>query len=193
MIRIGDTVVSDELLTERFVCDLGRCKGACCVEGESGAPLQRDELETMKAVYPKVRPYMTPEGIRAVETQGVYTVDGDGDDVTPLIGDKGACAYAVMDGEVASCAIERAHRDGKIDFKKPVSCHLYPVRITPYRQYDAVNYHSWSVCAPACELGQALKVPVYKFVKEALVRKYGRKWFGELKRLADNMQKKKVS
>jgi hypothetical protein len=180
MVKIGRTVVSDDVIEKRFVCDLGRCHGACCVEGESGAPLGAGEPEKLAEIYPVVKPYMTAEGIRAVETQGVYTVDSDGDDVTPLIGDRGACAFVVMEGGIAACAIEKAFRDGRIDFQKPVSCHLYPVRITPYKQYDAVNYHAWDICKPACKLGDKLKVPVYRFVKDALVRKYGAAWYDAL-------------
>ncbi len=193
MIRIDRTVVSDDVIEEQFVCDLARCKGACCVEGESGAPLESGEPETLASIYPAVEPYMTVEGRAAVASQGVYTVDSDGDDVTPLIAERGACAYAVFRDGVAACAIEHAYRDGVTGFQKPVSCHLYPVRITPYKQYDAVNYHAWGICKPACRLGAKLKVPVYRFLKEALQRKYGKAWYDKLCRVVATSEKKPAS
>jgi hypothetical protein len=180
MLPVGNTLVSEAVISAKFVCDLKRCKGACCVEGESGAPLEKEELKKLESVYPHVKPYLTAEGIAALEEKGLYLIDDDGDYVTPLIGNGGACAFTVYENGIAACGIEKAFNDGKIDFRKPVSCHLYPVRITQYKNYDAVNYHEWEICAPACKLGKQLKIPVYKFVKDALIRKYGEKWYQEL-------------
>jgi hypothetical protein len=180
MIPIGKTLVSDEVISNRFVCDLKKCKGACCIEGESGAPLEKEELKLIEESYPAVKPFLTADGIKAIEEKGLYLIDDDGDFVTPLIGEGGACAFTVFENGIAACGIEKAYNEGKISFRKPVSCHLYPVRITAYKNYDAVNYHEWEICSPACKLGKKLSVPVFRFVKDALIRKYGQAWYDEL-------------
>lgn len=180
MIAIENTLVSEDLLEKKFVCDLNACKGACCVEGDSGAPLEENEAHILEEIFDDIKPYMRPEGITAVEEQGKYTVDVDGDLVTPLVKGK-ECAYVYFDeNNTALCAIEKAYKEGKINFQKPVSCHLYPVRITNYKEYDAVNYHAWDICKPACKCGSKLNIPVYKFVKTALIRKYGEDWYKQL-------------
>jgi hypothetical protein len=159
---------------------LKKCKGACCIEGDAGAPLAEDELPVLKKIYKKVKPYMTAKGIAAVEEQGHYVVDEDGEYSTPII--KGReCAYALYDDKgILKCAIEQAYYDGKVSFKKPISCHLYPIRITKYEEFDAINYERWHICNPACKHGKELGVPVYKFLKEPLIRKYGEEWYNEL-------------
>jgi hypothetical protein len=180
LIAIENTLVSEDLLEKKFVCDLNACKGACCVEGDSGAPLEENEAHILEEIFDDIKPYMRPEGITAVEEQGKYTVDVDGDLVTPLVKGK-ECAYVYFDeNNTALCAIEKAYKEGKINFQKPVSCHLYPVRITNYKEYDAVNYHAWDICKPACKCGSKLNIPVYKFVKTALIRKYGEDWYKQL-------------
>lgn len=180
MITIGKTVISDDVADKFFVCDLQKCKGACCVEGDAGAPLSEDELPILDKIFKKVKPYLTEEGKAAIEEQGKYVVDEDGEYSTPII--KGReCAYALYDQKgILKCAIEMAYYDGKVDFKKPISCHLYPIRITKYEEYDAVNYERWHICNAACRNGKELGVPVYKFLKEPLIRKYGEKWYNEL-------------
>lgn len=183
MIPIGKTLVSDEVISNRFVCDLKKCKGACCIEGESGAPLEKEELKLIEESYPAVKPFLTADGIKAIEEKGLYLIDDDGDFVTPLIGEGGACAFTVFENGIAACGIEKAYNEGKISFRKPVSCHLYPVRITAYKNYDAVNYHEWEICSPACKLGKKLSVPVFRFVKDALIRKYGQAWYDELEQM----------
>jgi len=184
MIAIDNTLVSEDLLQKKFVCDLEACKGACCVQGESGAPLEKEEIPLMQEVYEKVKPYMTKEGIKSVDKQGVFVIDEDNDYTTPLI--NGAqCAFVFFQDEIAKCAIEKAHAEGKIDFKKPISCHLYPVRIKKYKAYEAVNYSKWHICKPACECGAKLDVPVYKFLKEPLIRKYGEAWYKQLQTAAE--------
>jgi len=181
MIAIDKTLISEDLLERKFVCDLNACKGECCVAGDSGAPLDEDELPLLEEVYEQVKPYMTKKGIKAVEKQGTYVVDLDGDYTTPLVSAGAECAYVFFDDQkIAKCAIEQAYRDGHITWKKPISCHLYPVRIQKHKEYDAVNYHSWNICKPACECGKALNVPVYVFVKEPLIRKYGQEWYHQL-------------
>lgn len=181
MIEIGKTLVSEELFKRKFVCDLNACKGACCVEGDSGAPLEKEEMQFLDADYEKIKPFMRAEGIAAVEAQGKYVVDPyDGDDVTPLVNNR-ECAYVSFNEQgMALCAIEQAHAAGKTQFKKPISCHLYPVRTKKYRSFEAVNYDEWDICAPACACGAKLDVPVFKFTKDALIRKYGHDWYDEL-------------
>ncbi len=180
MILVENAVISDDIKENFFVCNLSKCKGACCVEGDLGAPLEDDELEIMEQIYPEVAPYMSEAGRKAVEAQGKYVKDWEDDFSTTTIEGK-ECAYAIYDeNKVLKCAIEQAQMDGKINFRKPVSCHLYPIRITKYDEYDALNYDRWSICSAACTLGGELKVPIYKFVKEALIRKYGTAWYDTL-------------
>jgi hypothetical protein len=184
MIAIQDTIVSDELLNKQFVCDLNACKGECCVAGESGAPLDKEELPILMEILDKVKPYMNKKGIKAIEKNGPYVLDSDGDYTTTLVSKEAECAFVVFDeNKIAKCAIEQAFNDGVISWKKPISCHLYPVRITAYKNYDAVNYHQWNVCKPACECGAKLQVPVYQFLKGPLIRKYGEDWFNELEQV----------
>lgn len=181
MIAINHTLISEDVFDKKFVCDLQACKGECCVAGDSGAPLDKKELKILDKVYPVVKPYMTKKGVDAVEKHGTYVKDGEGDYTTTLVSEGAECAFVIFDEQnIAKCAIEQAYYDGKIDWKKPISCHLYPIRITAYRAYDAVNYHNWHVCKPACECGKKLDVPVFKFLKEPLIRKYGEDWYNEL-------------
>lgn len=180
LIEIQNTLISTEVLSEQFHCDLNACKGACCVEGEAGAPLEESETEILVALFQKIKPYLRQEGVKAIEEQGSFVKGEDGEWETPLINKK-ECAYAVFtETGIAQCGIERAHSDGAIDWIKPISCHLYPVRIKEYKMLTAVNYHQWHICDPACSLGKQLKLPVYKFVKEALIRKFGQTWYDEL-------------
>lgn len=180
MIEVGKTLLSDELIEEQFVCDLTKCKGACCVEGDLGAPLTEGELPLIDEAIDLVKPYLTDEAVAVLEKEGGYLLDEDGDLSTTTINGK-ECAFAFYDDKkILKCSIEQAHKDGKTAFKKPISCHLYPIRTVKLPDYEALNYDRWSICAPACDLGKELKVPVYKFLKEALVRKYGEGWYLEL-------------
>ena len=189
MIAIGDTLVSEDIIEKKFVCDLHACKGACCVKGDYGAPLETDELAIIDEIYDKVKPYMTENGIKAVEKQGRYIEYEKKEWVTPLISGR-ECAYTVFENGIAKCAIEKAYYDGKIDFKKPVSCHLYPIRINKMKNtVEAVNYDRWSICKPACKLGETLKVPIYKFLKDSLTRKYGEEWYKQLELVAAQLVK----
>lgn len=180
MIKVGEVLVSEDIKDVEFVCNLEKCKGACCVEGELGAPLDDDELPIMEAIQEEIRPYITKEGLKSIKRHGPYLLDEDGDYSTPTINGK-ECAYANYDEQgVLKCGIEQAYLDGKTKFRKPISCHLYPIRVTKKKDFEALNYHKWSVCSAACALGQALGVPVYKFLKEPLIRKYGKAWYKEL-------------
>ena len=178
---VGNAVLSDDIKENFFVCDLEACKGACCVEGDSGAPLEDDETKILEEIYPFVKDYITEEGRQVIAAQGTWVIDSDGDKVTPTLGANRECAYALYDERgILKCGIEQAYLDGKISWKKPISCHLYPIRVTKYDQYDALNYNRWHICDPACQLGKSLQVPLYVFLKEALVRKYGEAWYAEL-------------
>jgi hypothetical protein len=180
VIAIDDILISEEVLEKRFVCDLAACKGACCVEGESGAPLEVEEVALLEEILPRVQPYMRPEGIQAVQEQGAAVVDSDGDFVTPLVKD-GECAFVHFDHQgIAMCAIEMAYREGKIDFQKPISCHLYPIRLSKLKDFMAVNYHHWHICDPARNCGAQLNVKVYRFLRGPLVRLFGESFYEQL-------------
>ncbi|MFT6866091.1 MAG: hypothetical protein ACJA08_000918 [Cyclobacteriaceae bacterium] len=180
MIQIGKTLISDDIKEQFFVCDLEKCKGACCVEGDLGAPLMLDELIEIEQVVEIVKPYLSKASIAALDKQGGYVLDVEGDFSTTTVDNK-ECAFAFYDGKkVLKCGIEQAHRDGKTDFQKPISCHLYPIRIEKLHDHLALNYDRWDICSPACGLGAKLGVPIYKFLKEALVRKFGGEWYAEL-------------
>lgn len=189
MIAIKDTLVSEELIEKHFVCDLNACKGGCCVKGDYGAPLEKEELTIIDEIYEKVKPFLSESGIKAIEKQGKYLLYEENEWVTPLIGGR-ECAYTVFENGIAKCGIEKAYYAGKTDFKKPVSCHLYPVRINKMKnKVEAVNYDRWSICKPACKLGDSLKVPLYKFLKESLIRKYGEAWYEQLELAAVHLEK----
>ena len=182
MIDLGNTLLSDDVKEKFFVCNLSKCKGACCVEGDLGAPLEENELKQLEDIYDEVKPYLSEAGRFEIEHQGKYVLDEEGEYSTPTI-DGRECAYAIYDeNQILKCGIEQAYLDGKITYKKPISCHLYPIRITKYEKFDAINYDQWSICSDACELGNELSVPVYKFLKEPLIRKYGEDWYEKLKK-----------
>lgn len=184
MFQLGKTIVSEEIIENDFVCNLNACKGACCVDGDAGAPLEEKETEKLVDIYSKVKPFLRPEGIEVIEKDGAFVKGEDGEWETPLINGS-ECAYVIFDEKnIAKCGIEEAYNQGKIKWKKPVSCHLYPVRVREYTGLTAVNYHKWQICDPACLLGEELKVPIYKFVKDALVRKFGKAWYEELEGVA---------
>lgn len=192
MIQIDDTLISKEIISEEFVCNISRCKGQCCVSGSAGAPLEKDEIKILEKLYSKISPFLSTKGRIAIQEQGNYVIGADGDLETPLIENK-ECAYTVFDKNGnAQCGIEKAYNRGAIDWKKPISCHLYPIRVKNYPTFTAVNYHEWSVCDSACSLGAELKVPVYKFVKKALIRKFGKKWFKKLSLFAKESKNKKI-
>ncbi len=190
MIQIGDSLISRDVVEKKFVCNLDACKGACCVEGDSGAPFTDEELDIVEEIYEKVKPYMRKEGIGAVEKQGKFVVDIDNERVTPLVNKK-ECAYVYFEGDIAKCVFEKAFYDGIIKFKKPLSCHLYPIRIQNLSMYEAVNYDSWSICNPARKFGLENNVPVYQFLKEPIIRKYGEDWYKELEIIAEELEKRK--
>ncbi len=179
MFQIGNTIISDEIVEKEFVCNLNACKGQCCIDGDAGAPLDKEETQILEDIFPLVEPYLRAESIESIKEQGTWIIGQDGGYETPLLNQK-ECAYVIFKDEMALCAIEQAYNDGKVAWKKPISCHLYPIRIKEYSQFSAVNYHKWHICDDACTLGKELQVPVYKFLKEPLIRKYGQGWYDEL-------------
>ena len=193
MIAIDNVLLSDEVVEEHFVCDLNKCKGGCCVDGDCGAPLTKDETKIIKRIYPQIKSYLAPEYIAEIEKQGTHTTDKEHGYVTPTV-NGGICVYGITDEMgVVKCGIEKAWKDGKTDFRKPISCHLFPIRITSNPDgYEAVNYEPReTLCKPACKLGKQLKVPVYVFLKDALIRKYGDEFYGTLEAVAEKMKKDK--
>ena len=185
MLQINNTIISLDLLDERFVCDLTTCKGNCCIEGDDGAPLEELEVKIIEELLPLIWNDLTEKSKAVILEQGVSYIDDDDEPVTSIV--NGAeCVFTYTDENgICKCAIEKAYREGKTDFYKPISCHLYPVRLQKYDDYTAVNYHRWSVCNCARQLGGKLKVPVYQFLKEPLIRKFGETWFEQLS-IADN-------
>ena len=191
MFQINDTIVSDEIIEENFLCDLSACKGECCVEGDSGAPLENEEVKIIEDLLSDVWEDLSPEAQKIIEKQGVAYKDSDGDMVTSIVNGKD-CVFTYYDEKgMCKCAIEKAYREGRVDFYKPISCHLYPIRLQKYKEYIAINYHRWRVCKAAVELGNKNGLKVYQFLKEPLMRKFGENWYGELSLIAQEYDKMK--
>lgn len=183
MIVIDDKIISDDVVEQQFVCDLNACKGACCVEGELGAPLNEEETKILEDIYETVKPYLLPEGIAAIEKQGKWVRTEEEEKYNTPLMKKGGCARMNYDKNgVVICGIEKAYLDGAVKWKKPISCHLYPIRVTKQKKtgFDMLNYERWHVCKAACKNGKALKVPVYRFLKDALISKYGTEFYRAL-------------
>lgn len=185
MIAIDNILVSDLVIEEQFVCDLNKCKGGCCEDGDAGAPLEKEEMDHINAIYEVVKPYLTPAGIKEIESRGRYNYDREFGWVTPTIEGK-MCTYGFRDEKgVIKCGIEQAYYDGKTTWKKPISCHLYPIKINKTKEGEVVNYEPReTMCSPACALGKKLKVPAYVFLKESLIRKYGAGFYAALEQVA---------
>ena len=195
MIAIDNILVSDEVVEEQFVCDLTKCKGGCCEDGDAGAPLEVEELNHLINFYEAIKPYMSAEGIKEIERQGKYVYDTEFAWVTPTVNGK-ICAYGYRDKQgIVKCAIEQAYNDEKISWKKPLSCHLFPIRIkkSSDEKTEYVNYEPRKdLCAAACKLGKKLKVPTYIFLKEALIRKYGEEFYQTLEATAQHIEDTKA-
>jgi hypothetical protein len=190
MIAIDDILLSDDVVQAQFVCDLERCKGGCCVDGDSGAPLTEEETHIIAEIYPKIKSYLPEAYIAEIERQGTHLWDDEFGYVTPTV-NGGICVYGFTDeAGIVKCGIEQAYKEGVVDFKKPISCHLYPLRINTGEGYELVNYEPRkSLCRPACKLGKKLQVPVYKFLKEPIIRKYGPDFYEALEAVANEMNK----
>ncbi|MDR1372498.1 MAG: DUF3109 family protein [Dysgonamonadaceae bacterium] len=180
MLLIQDTIISPDLTDECFCCNLSSCRGVCCVEGESGAPVEESEIALLEEVLPVIWDYLSTAARTVIEQQGVVYIDEEGEFVTSIVDGKDCVFTCYDDAGICRCAIEKAYREGKTDFYKPVSCHLYPVRVMQYKGYRAVNYHKWEICSSACTLGKRQRVKVYQFLKEPLIRKFGEEWYREL-------------
>lgn len=189
MIQIDDKILSLDILQMHFCCNLEKCHGACCVHGDSGAPLSPEEVLTLEDIFDSIKRYMKPAGIKAVKEQGVAVVDSDGDIVTPLIDGK-ECAYCIEENGISLCAIEKAWLNKKVDFRKPISCHLYPIRVKNYTTFIGLNYDQWVVCEPARKLGQKENIPVYKCLKDAITRAYGKDFYLQIQEAAKLLEEK---
>lgn len=183
MLIVGNVLVSEELIDKCFCCDLVQCKGECCVDGDLGAPVAPEEVAELEEYFPDYQKYMTEEGVAVVQNGGTFVFNGDDTFETPLVESNNACAFAVAENGIVKCAIEKCFLNGDIPFRKPVSCYLYPIRIRRVGDYDALNYDHWSICKTAVENGNKLKVPVYRFLKEPLIAKYGESWYEELEEM----------
>lgn len=188
MVQIDDVIVSLDVFWEKFLCDLHACKGECCIEGDAGAPVELEEVEKLEEVLPVIWDDLAPEAQEVINRQGVVYTDEEGDLVTSIVNGKD-CVFTCYDEKgYCYCAIEKAYREGKCNFYKPISCHLYPIRIGDYGPYKAVNYHRWDVCKAAVLLGKKENLPVYKFLKEPLIRKFGAEWYQELENVAKELE-----
>lgn len=189
MVQIDDVIVSLDVLQKQFICDLSVCKGACCIEGDAGAPVEQEEVPLLEEVLPLVWDDLADDARAEIEKNGVVYVDEEGDLVTSIVHGKD-CVFTCYDKEGnCFCAIEKAYRAGKTNFYKPISCHLYPIRIGDYGVYKAVNYHQWDICQCARTLGKKEGVSVYQFLKEPLIRKFGQAWYDELVNVADELKR----
>lgn len=189
IIELGNTLISSEIFSRHFVCHIDKCKGACCIEGDRGAPLNDDEIQRIEQNLEAVKPYMTPAGLELLNAEGFHE-GGEIDDLSTTCLPTGECVFAYRDATGAlGCAIEKAWQAGTSDFKKPISCHLYPIRLGRAGKYETVNYHEWDICKAACSLGDELNVPLYQFLKDALIRKYGEAWYQELTEIEAEFRK----
>ena len=190
MIEIDDKLISDDLFSKQFVCDLQKCKGVCCVEGDAGAPLTKKEVENIEKNLDVIKPEMRKEGLKAIEDNGVFYLDDDGEKVTTLVNGK-ECAFVFFDdNNIAKCSIESAFLKNKLEFRKPISCHLYPIRVKKYNNFQAINIDNWHICKPACECGTKLNVPTFKFLKQAIVRMWGDEFYQDLEIINNKYFKK---
>jgi hypothetical protein len=189
MIQIQDTIVSLAVFEEEFVCDLSVCKGICCVDGESGAPVEEEEIPLLEAVLPVVWDDLSPSAQEIIRKQGLVYKDKDGEYVTSIVNGEDCIFTTYDDKGYCRCAIEKAYREGKTGFYKPVSCHLYPVRVAAYKGFRAVNCHRWSVCHAARILGRKNGTKVFRFLKEPLIRKFGEEWYRQLETIAEELEK----
>lgn len=190
MFQIHDTIVSLALIEKKFACDLHACSGCCCRYGDSGAPLEPEEAMALEKLWPDIRPFLRPEGITAIEEKGTSMTDIEGDIVTPLIGNE-ECAYTAIESGIFRCGIEKAFKAGVIPFQKPISCHLFPVRVKNFTDFRAVNYEEWPICHPALKAGENGNVHLYRFLKEPLVRAFGNEWYNKLLFAAKKYEKDK--
>lgn len=180
MIQIDDKLISLDVVEKFFCCDINSCLGQCCIDGDAGAPITEEEKKKIEELLPQLRQYLSPQALEIIDKQGVSYIDEDGDLVTSIVNGQDCVFTTYAPGGLCLCAIEKLYREGKTDFKKPISCHLYPIRATEYSTFTALNYHRWKICKPACALGKKLNMRVYEALKEPLIRAYGERWYEEL-------------
>lgn len=189
MFQIGDAIVASDIIEENFLCDLSACMGECCVEGDAGAPLEEDEVKIIEDLLSEVWDDLSPAAQAVIKEHGVAYRDHDGDMVTSIVNGKD-CVFTYYDEKgISKCAIEKAYREGRTNFYKPISCHLYPIRLQKYKDFTAVNYHRWSICKAAVLLGKKEGLKVYEFLKEPLIRRFGEDWYNELVLVAEEYKK----
>lgn len=189
MFLIQNTLVSLDVIEKEFCCDLETCRGYCCIEGDAGAPVSDEEVAEIEQILPILLPDMTKEARAVVEKQGISYLDPSGERVTSIVNDKD-CIFARTDHNGwCYCLIEKAYNAGKIGFKKPISCHLYPIRLTRVGNYTGVEYHRWDICHCARQLGKKKHIPLYQFLREPLVRRFGEAWYAELELTASEWKK----
>lgn len=187
LLELDDKILNVDILKEKFTCNLDKCKGACCVEGTDGAPLSNEEVKTIQIILPKVKPYMRPEAIEYVDEMGVSYLDWENEPVTQIINGK-ECVFVYFDDKgIAKCAIEKGYENGDYDYKKPVSCHLYPIRIKKYDKFTALNYHQWDICEDARDFGQETNLSVFEFLKEPLISRFGEEFYRELTQIKNDV------
>ncbi len=193
MIIIQDKLLSDDIFEVQFLCNLNSCKGACCWKGDYGAPLEEEELATLDKIHEDIKPFLSPLGIRKIEEVGKYQYYDDIEEYGTSLLPDGACVYMTLKDGKAKCGIEAAHEAGAIDFKKPISCHLYPIRVSTNEAgtFEALNYDKWDICKAACQLGKEEQLPMYRFLKDALIRKYGESFYEEMESLGKYLEAKK--
>jgi hypothetical protein len=190
MIDIDNKIIHRDIFIEEFCCNTCKCKGVCCVAGDSGAPLEDEEVEKIEKVLPLIISKLTDEGRMVILEQGVSMIDEEGDLTTTICANRGACVFTQYDENgIAYCTIERAWEEDLTDFRKPISCHLYPIRIKKYKDFDAINYNIWDICKDAVCMGKKKKIKIYEFLKEPLIRKYGQEWYNDLCMAAKYMEK----
>ncbi len=186
MLIIGEALVSEDIFEKNFVCHLEKCKGQCCVSGDRGAPLVGEEIVIIQNNIEAIKPFMDAAGLDLLSKNGFHEIDPDDGELITTCREGGACVFVIFEKGITQCAIEKAHKAGKTDFKKPMSCHLYPIRAAHYGDYTVLNYDKWDICSPACSLGEELNFPVYQFLKEPLVRKMGAEWYEVLESVAED-------
>ena len=192
MIIVGNALLSEDILEKKFVCQLDKCKGACCVQGDAGAPLLHEELNVIENVMDKIKPYMRESALQLVEDTAFFARDPRDGELVTQCEETGECVFVNYDDNgIAKCTIEKAYNQGEIGFKKPISCHLYPIRAKKYGTHIALNYHQWEICSDACKAGEEFKVPVFRFLKEPLIRKMGEDWYQELEQVVEDWQNSK--
>jgi hypothetical protein len=188
MLIVGQALVSEDILEKNFVCHLDKCKGECCVSGDRGAPLVEEEIPVIQNDLEVIKPFMDADGLALLNKHGFYETDPDDGELVTTCRQDGACVFVVFENGITQCAIEKANKAGKTDFKKPMSCHLYPIRASVYGDYTVLNYNKWDICSPACKYGDELNVPLYMFLKEPLIRKFGPQWYTELEEVVENWE-----